>query len=85
MTVEEHQQDLKECYASPNNSLSNAAQAVNYYTELVKQGQLSREEYADLLEDIKRQTEIENAMGDFELKQKVHTAINGLIAIAKLV
>lgn len=85
MSVEEHQSKLLEVSGSGNRMLSDAAQQANYYTELVKQGKLAREEYADLIEDIGRQTEIEQAMQDFDTKQKLHTALHGLIAIARAV
>lgn len=83
MSIEQHQSLLAEI-SSKNPDLVQAASNVQEYTELFKQGQLSKEEYADLIEDIQRQINIQHSVSELESMEKLNTAINGLINIAKL-
>lgn len=83
MTIE-HNQSLLSSISSHNPDLVEAAKNVQEYTELFKQGQLSKEEYADLIEDIQRQINIQHNVSELESMEKLNTAINGLINIAKL-
>lgn len=86
MTVQEHQSSLRDIISMfDDRELSSAAQMADYYTECVKQGKLDQAEYASLLEDIGRQVEISQLVKSFETKQKLNTALHGLIAIARAV
>ena len=84
MTIEHHQ-SLLSSISSHNPDLVEAAKNVQEYTELFKQGQLSKEEYADLIEDIQRQINIQHNVSELESMEKLNTAINGLINIVKLI
>ena len=85
MTIEEFQRMMLECVYSDDEVLRNEATTANEYTELCKQGKLSREEYVELMEDIKHTISIHQNMADMVAKERLNTAINGLISIAKLV
>lgn len=69
---------------SNNPAVMEATLQVNQYTEMCKAGQLSPAEYIELIEDIQRMANINQAMIELENLQKLNTAINSLITIAKL-
>lgn len=86
MSVEQHQQSLAECYHNSNDpALKAAAEQANNYTEMMKAGQISKEEYIELMEDIQRQANISNSVDHQQLLTHMNTAINGLVNLAKLV
>jgi polyhydroxyalkanoate synthesis regulator phasin len=84
MSVEQCQQELLICLSSNNPTIQNAAQTANEYTELMKQGQLSKEEYIELLQDIQRSANIDQNMAVMEAKERLNVAINGLVNLASL-
>ena len=84
MTIE-YNQSLLASISSSNPDINAAAQQVNELTELCKTGQISREEYAELILDVQRQVNIQANMAELEAMERLNTAINGLIVIAKLV
>jgi polyhydroxyalkanoate synthesis regulator phasin len=71
--------------SSSNPDLNAAAEQVNQLTEMCKVGQISKEEYAELILDVQRQVNIEANMAELEAMERLNTAINGLITIAKLI
>lgn len=81
----EYNQSLLASISSQNPDINAAVQYVNEYTEMCKTGQISKEEYIQLVEDIQRTVNIRAAMAELDSMQKLNTAINGLISIAKLV
>lgn len=85
MSFIDYQQSLLLCLSSNEPIIQNAAEAANSYTEMLKAGQISKEEYAELLLDIQRQIDIDVNMAELDAKEKLHTAINGLITVAGLV
>jgi polyhydroxyalkanoate synthesis regulator phasin len=84
MTIE-YNQSLLASISSSNPDLNAAVQQVNELTEMCKRGEISKEEYAELVEDVQRQVNIQANMAELEAMQRLNTAINGLISIAKLV
>jgi polyhydroxyalkanoate synthesis regulator phasin len=84
MTIE-YNQSLLASISSSNPDLNAAAQQINELTEMCKRGEISKEEYAELVEDVQRQVNIQANMAELEAMQRLNTAINGLISIAKLV
>ena len=84
MTIE-YNQSLLASIASNNPDVNAAVQQVNELTEMCKRGEISKEEYAELVEDVQRQVNIQASMAELEAMQRLNTAINGLITIAKLV
>lgn len=84
MTIEYHQSLLAEI-SSSNPDVMAAAANVQEYTEMFKSGQLNKDEYADLIEDIQRQINIQSHMAELQSMERINTAINGLINIAKVV
>ncbi|NBP02373.1 MAG: hypothetical protein EBU90_20100 [Proteobacteria bacterium] len=85
MSVEQYQRSLLECLASGEPTVVNAAQQANELTEMMKRGELSKDEYMGLMTDIGRQANIDSHMNNFEAKQKLNVAINGLIHIASMI
>lgn len=85
MTIDEFQHILLECVHSDDEVLSEEATTANEYTNLCKRGQLTREEYIELMSDIQRTISIHQNMSDMVAKERLNTALNGLITIAKLV
>jgi DNA polymerase III delta subunit len=81
----EYNQSLLASLSSSNPDINAAAQEVNQLTELCKSGQISKEEYAELVLDVQRRVNIEANMAELEAMERLNTAINGLITIAKLV
>jgi len=84
MTIE-YNQSLLASISSSNPDLNAAVQQVNELTEMCKRGEISKEEYAELIEDVQRQVNIQASMAELEAMQRLNTAINGLISISKLV
>ena len=61
------------------------ATATNAYGEELQAGNISQAEYAELLRDLQRQITITENMSQFETKQRLNTAIEGLIKLAAIV
>jgi hypothetical protein len=86
MSVEQFQQQLLECFnGSQDSNVQAAAQTANQYTEMVKSGQLSREEYVQLLSDIQQTNIINKSVDNQQAMEYMNVAINGLINIASIV
>jgi len=86
MSVEQLQQQLLECFnGSPDSNVQAAAQTANQYTEMVKSGQLSREEYVQLLTDLQQTNIINKSVDNQQAMEYMNVAINGLINIASIV
>jgi polyhydroxyalkanoate synthesis regulator phasin len=81
----EYNQSLLASISSQNPDVMAAAAAVNQYTELAKTGQISKEEYTELIKDVQRQINIQASMAELEAMERLNTAINGLINIASAV
>lgn len=81
----EYNQSLLASISSSNPDLLAAAAEVNQLTEMCKNGEISQEEYAELIADIQRKVNIQASMAELEAMERLNTAINGLISIAKLV
>ena len=81
----EYNQSLLASISSSNPNITAAAQQVNELTEMCKRGEISQEEYAELILDVQRQVNIEANMAELEAMERLNTAINGLVNIAKLV
>ena len=85
MSIEYHQELLVGVSSSNDPLLAQAAGSANELTEMCKAGQVSKEEYAELLKDIQRKINIQQNMSELENLAKLNTAINGLISISSLV
>jgi polyhydroxyalkanoate synthesis regulator phasin len=81
----EYNQSLLASISSSNPDVNAAVQQVNELTEMCKRGEISKEEYTELIEDVQRQVNIQASMAELEAMERLNTAINGLISIAKLV
>jgi hypothetical protein len=86
MSVEQHQQALLTSYQnSQDPNVQSAAETANSYTEMFKTGQISKDEYIQLMEDIERTNNINKSVHNQQVLEYMNTAINGLINLAKLV
>lgn len=81
----EYNQSLLASISSSNPDINAAAQQINELTEMCKRGEISQEEYAELVLDVQRQVNIQANMAELEAMERLNTAINGLITIARLV
>ena len=81
----EYNQSLLASISSSNPNIEAAANQINELTEMCKNGNISREEYIELVEDIQRQVNIQSNMAELQALERLNTAINGLMNIAKLV
>ena len=81
----EHHQSLLSSISSIDSGIGQAAAQVQELTEMCIAGQISKDEYAELILDIQRKININENMGELESLEKLNIAINGLITIAKMV
>ena len=85
MTLEEHQQQLSKVYfASQDPAVKAGAEITNQYTEMLKQNQLSKGEYLQLIADVRNTTNITMMMNEMANLELLNTAINGLIDVVTL-
>ena len=85
MSVELHQLQLGECYnGSQDPNIQQAAQQANQYTEMLKAGQITNEEFIQLIEDLKSTAIINKNMDNMRVLEHLNTAINGLINLARV-
>ena len=85
MNLEQVYQELTDLANCGDVNFANAAQYVGTLAQQAQAGQMSPEELAEILEDVKRQTAILQDMSQMALKEKLHTCIYGIIAIASAV
>jgi hypothetical protein len=85
MNIDDLQKELLICFSSTDPAVQNAANLTNQYTEMLRAGEISPEEYVEILADIQRSTVISEQMSEMEAKQRLNLAINGLISVANLI
>ena len=81
----EYNQSLLASISSQDPNVAAAAALVQKFTEMGISGQISKEEYVELIRDIQREVNIQASMAELEALERLNTAINGLINIASLV
>lgn len=84
MSFIEYHQSVLASIPSQNPDINAATATIQEYTELCKSGQISREEYVALVQDVQSKLNIQQNMAELETMEKLNTAINGLISIAKI-
>jgi class 3 adenylate cyclase len=84
MSVESFQGQLGQAFTSPDPAIQQAANTANQYTEAFKQGQISKDEYTQLMADINNSARISQSMNDLSNLEMLNTAITGLITLASL-
>jgi hypothetical protein len=85
MTLEEHQEQLSQVYfSSQDPAVKAGAEITNQYTELLKQNQLSKAEYLQLIADVRNTTNITMMINEMANLELLDTAINGLIDVVTL-
>jgi hypothetical protein len=85
MSVEIFQGQLGQAFSSPDPAVQQAANNANQYTEMFKQGQLSKDEYMQAMADIATSARINQSMNDMSNLETLNSAITGLINLASLV
>ena len=83
MSIEIYQNDLASV-DSRNPDVTEAAAQAHQYTEMCKAGQISREEYIQLMKDIQSMLNINQHLVEQQNLVLMNNAINGLIQIASL-
>jgi polyhydroxyalkanoate synthesis regulator phasin len=84
MSIHNLEHELLMLAASNDPVIQTEANTVGEYTEMVKAGKLSNDEYIELLHDIQHTINIHQNMSELEAKERLNVAINGLISIASL-
>jgi hypothetical protein len=82
-TIDQYQNDLASV-DSRNPDVTEAAAQIHQYTEMCKAGQISREEYIQLIKDIQSQLNVNEHLVEQQNLVIMNTAINGLVQIASL-
>lgn len=82
MSLDNIQSSLAEIINSGDPTFANFANEINSIVEQAKSGQMSNAEVAEILADAQRQLAILEDMSQLAFKEKLNTAINGLILIA---
>ena len=82
-TIDQYQNDLASV-DSRNPDVTEAAAQAHQYTEMCKAGQISREEYIQLIKDIQSQLNVNEHLVEQQNLVIMNTAINGLVQIASL-
>lgn len=85
MSLQHIEHELLMLAASNDPVIQTEANTVGEYTEMMKAGKLSKDEYIELIADIQRTISIHQNMSEMEAKERLNVAINGLISIASLV
>jgi hypothetical protein len=85
MNFDDLQRELLVCFSSTDPAVQNAANLTNQYTEMLRAGEISCDEYVEILADIQRSIVISEQMTEMEAKQRLNLAINGLINVAGLI
>ena len=85
MNIDDLQRELLICFSSTDPAVQNAANLTNQYTEMLRAGEISSDEYVEILADIQRSITISEQMSEMEAKQRLNLAINGLVSVAKLI
>jgi hypothetical protein len=84
--MEQLQEQLLECFnKSPDINVQTAAHTANQYTEMLKVGQLTNDEYVKLLADIQQVNKINNSVDNQQDMEYMNVAISGLITLASLI
>jgi hypothetical protein len=83
MSIEENQ-SLLQSIQSADPEVMMAAIKAHQYTEMCKTGQITSSELIELLQDIQRQSAIDQSMNDLKSLEMLNVAINGLVAIASV-
>jgi hypothetical protein len=82
-TVQQHQEELASVN-SRNPEVTDAAAKIHEYTDLCIKGEISREEYIELIKDVQRELNINQHMVEEDNLILMNTAINGLVNLASL-
>lgn len=83
-SLQEYQTQLVDCVRYGNLIIQDVAAKTTDYTNLLNSGQLTKDEYNELLADLQRTLSIDNSMSALDTKEKLHTIITGLLEIASL-
>jgi len=82
MTIDEINQQLAALANCGDPQFAQVAQYVAQATAAAQAGQMSPQELTETLQDMQRQMQIIQDMGQLQLKETLNTVINGLILIA---
>ena len=84
MNLDQIQHSLAEIANSGDPTFAQFAAQIQSIIEHAKTGKMSNEEVAEIMQDAQRQLHILEDMSNLALKEKLNTAINGILAIAKV-
>jgi len=75
-------QELKEWVGNNNTELADWAKEAENYTNMFKGGELSEDEYKELMEDLKHSKAISDAADDLAVRSKANEMLDNLIIAA---
>lgn len=78
------QDQLKQLNAHPNDDVANWAADAFDYQEKFQSGELSADEYNELVDDLKDSSAISAAASDLQTQELMYTVIEGLIALSSV-
>ena len=84
MTLDEIYQQLQNLVNSGDPIFANAAQIVREISQRAQNGQMSKEELTEILQDVQRQISIIQDMNQLNYKENLNSCINEIITIASL-
>ena len=84
MTLDEIYQQLQNLVNSGDPIFANAAQIVGEISQRAQNGQMSKEELTEILQDVQRQISIIQDMNQLNYKENLNSCINEIITIASL-
>jgi polyhydroxyalkanoate synthesis regulator phasin len=85
MSLQNIEHELLMLASSNDPVIQTEANTVGEYTEMMKAGKLSNDEYIELLHDVQNTINIHQNMSEMQAKERLNVAINGLISLASLV
>jgi len=83
MSQEVHQQ-LESIYNTGDPNLQDLANRALGLKTMLEQGQISKSEFTELVNDLYHEKNINEAVQDLRLKEQINTAMNALISLAAL-
>jgi alcohol dehydrogenase class IV len=81
MTLDDISNQIAQIANSRDPIFADAATYLGQAVQTARDGQMSKEELAEILKDFQRQLEITQEMSDLGFKETLNTCINGLMTI----
>jgi len=77
--------DILNDIVSSHSTIITAKELVKQYSNMLEKGEITETEFTELMLDIQRSVNIQQHMIDLEELEKMNTAINSIITLARLI